>query len=512
MIVNRIKLEKKVMVSVCSSTYNHVNFIKDALNGFLMQKTDFIFEIIIYDDCSTDGTTDIIKEYVKKYPEIIKPVYQDANQFGKLFDAGMDYGYAPLTKFVFPKAKGKYIALCEGDDYWTDPLKLQKQVDFLEKNPEYVYSYHACNLLTEAGTIHIYCKDGDDFTQAELVALPAGLATSTKMFRNLYNENKEDFAKFSGDAFLTCYLGLHGKCKYIADIKPSIYRQHSGGVWHKKNYEEKKRLYKKSREKLYDLFVEKGIPEFIAIRRRSSGRFNYFGIVIPTYRREDGKTPFYLKRALDSVFNQTYKDFKVFLIGDCYDDLEELKAIISEYPKDQIYFKNLDHAIEREKYKNNKMVLWTCGGTNASNFGISKLQEEGLKLVCLLDHDDYWEPNHLEVINNVIEKEHPAWVCTKSNIGNLRPGTKYLPEVETDKEYIDFLPLAKHVIKSSTCWNLEDIATRIRNVFEETGQPFPGDADLWERMAWHIPHFGLKSFMINKITCIHDAERYTLEN
>jgi len=108
-------------------------YIKDALEGFLIQKTDFPFEILINDDASTDSTADIIREYEAQYPNLIKPIYQTENQYSQ--------GKKPNQEFNFPRAIGKYIALCEGDDYWTDPLKLQKQLDFLEENPEYGLVY-----------------------------------------------------------------------------------------------------------------------------------------------------------------------------------------------------------------------------------------------------------------------------------------------------------------------------------------------------------------------------------
>jgi glycosyltransferase involved in cell wall biosynthesis len=98
-----------------------------------MQKTDFQIEVLIHDDASTDGTADIIREYEDKYPEIIKPIYQIENQYSKGIKISQTYNW--------PRAQGKYMAFCEGDDYWTDPYKLQKQVDFLEKNPEYGMCY-----------------------------------------------------------------------------------------------------------------------------------------------------------------------------------------------------------------------------------------------------------------------------------------------------------------------------------------------------------------------------------
>lgn len=122
-----------VLVSISCVTYNHSSYIRECLDGFLMQKTNFVFEVLIHDDASTDGTSDIINEYKKKYPDIIKPIYQTENQYSK--------GISPTRMFNYPRAKGKYIALCEGDDYWTDLYKLQKQVDFLEANPDYGMCY-----------------------------------------------------------------------------------------------------------------------------------------------------------------------------------------------------------------------------------------------------------------------------------------------------------------------------------------------------------------------------------
>lgn len=119
----------KLLVSICCLAYNHENFIRDCLDGFIIQKTDFDFEILIHDDASTDKTADIIKEYEALFPKIIKPIYQSENQYSK--------GIGVSANFNFPRAKGKYIALCEGDDYWIDPYKLQKQVDFLEVNSDY---------------------------------------------------------------------------------------------------------------------------------------------------------------------------------------------------------------------------------------------------------------------------------------------------------------------------------------------------------------------------------------
>jgi len=125
--------EVKPLVSIHCLVYNHEPYIRNAIDGFLMQETNFPFEILIHDDASTDSSASIIEEYVRKYPKLIKPVYQKVNQYSK----GVDVTY----DFQISRALGKYIAICEGDDYWINPKKLQLQVDFLESNPEYGLIY-----------------------------------------------------------------------------------------------------------------------------------------------------------------------------------------------------------------------------------------------------------------------------------------------------------------------------------------------------------------------------------
>ena len=111
---------KDIKVSVCCITYNHLPYLRQCLDGLLMQKTTFDFEILLHDDASTDGTTDIVREYAAAYPDLIRPVIQTENQYSSKTRA-------IITTYLLPLAKGKYIALCEGDDYWTDPLKLQSK-------------------------------------------------------------------------------------------------------------------------------------------------------------------------------------------------------------------------------------------------------------------------------------------------------------------------------------------------------------------------------------------------
>lgn len=134
------------MLSIRCLAYNHEPYIRECLEGFVMQKTNFRFEAIVHDDASTDGTADIIREYAEKYPDIIKPIFETENQYSK-HDGS-------LGRIMNEACTGKYIAMCEGDDYWTDPLKLQKQVDFLETHNEYSMCVSNRRVLLHDGTFY----------------------------------------------------------------------------------------------------------------------------------------------------------------------------------------------------------------------------------------------------------------------------------------------------------------------------------------------------------------------
>ena len=133
-------INDNITVSICCVTYNHEKYIEQALKSFLEQKVDFKYEILIHDDASTDKTADIIRKYEKLFPDIIKPIYQSVNQYS--------IGITNITqRYNFPRAKGKYIAICEGDDYWTDKHKLQRQVSILESHPNISICIHAARAL-----------------------------------------------------------------------------------------------------------------------------------------------------------------------------------------------------------------------------------------------------------------------------------------------------------------------------------------------------------------------------
>jgi glycosyltransferase involved in cell wall biosynthesis len=135
------------MVTVWCLTYNQKDYIRDALDGFVMQETNFSYEVIVHDDASTDGTTDIINEYATNYPKIIKPVIETENQWQR---GGLKHIVAIMNEHY---RHGKYIAFCERDDFWTDSRKLQRQVDFLESHPDYSMCFHSAKKKYETDTI-----------------------------------------------------------------------------------------------------------------------------------------------------------------------------------------------------------------------------------------------------------------------------------------------------------------------------------------------------------------------
>ena len=132
------------LITVFCITYNHVKYIRVCLDGFVMQKTNFRFVAIIHDDASTDGTASIIREYAEKYPDIIQPIYETENQYSK-----QDGSIKRIMQEAINATGCKYVAICEGDDYWTDPYKLQKQVDFLEGHPNVGLCYTDYNIYNE---------------------------------------------------------------------------------------------------------------------------------------------------------------------------------------------------------------------------------------------------------------------------------------------------------------------------------------------------------------------------
>lgn len=215
-------------LSVLCITYNHEKFIKQTLESFMMQKTDFDFEVIIGEDCSTDNTREIIKEFEQKYPHIIKPIYRDKN-----------IGAMQNSIDILYRANGDYIAFCEGDDYWTDPYKLQKQVSFLEANPEYSLCWCRFKTLDEnTGEFQVDENDvlfqnGKDCVVFDFERFYTGwhIGMQTLVFRKcMHDPSYYSLYTSPKDIHLLSHLLLNGKGACLSFFG-AVYRKHGAGIY-----------------------------------------------------------------------------------------------------------------------------------------------------------------------------------------------------------------------------------------------------------------------------------------
>ncbi|MDD5889723.1 MAG: glycosyltransferase [Ruminococcus sp.] len=227
---------ENIMVSILCTAYNHEKYIRQCLDGFVMQKTNFKFEVIVHDDASTDNTANIIREYEEKYPEIIKSICQKENQYSKRVS---------ITKnFTLPKASGKYIAICEGDDFWTDKYKLQKQVDTLENNPNCKCCVCTVRDANEDGSMMNTTHPSEVFDSGilhtedflKLACKEYAFQTSSYLFlRSAYIEYIEHTPKYKkvspvGDWPILLYFSEIGDIYYIKD-EMSCYRRNAIGSY-----------------------------------------------------------------------------------------------------------------------------------------------------------------------------------------------------------------------------------------------------------------------------------------
>ncbi len=207
-------------ISVCITTYNHEPFIGECLESIVTQKVNFTFEIVIGEDASTDGTLAICREYADKYPSLIR-----------LLTTPVNLGMVKNGFRTAAATTGEYIAICEGDDYWTDPTKLQRQYDFLEANPEY-------SMIAENGLV-LNTVEGKEFnfnTRREECDLEVMdllgkrlFPSASVLFRAKYIRENFKQPRYGGDTFLWCYLATKGKVRYLPVIS-SVYRRGLQGV------------------------------------------------------------------------------------------------------------------------------------------------------------------------------------------------------------------------------------------------------------------------------------------
>lgn len=217
------------IVSISCITYNHAPYIRQALDSFLMQR-DVPFEVLIHDDCSTDGTVEILKEYEGKFPEIIKVLYEEENQYSK--------GISNISGvFNFPRARGRYIAMCEGDDFWNDKYKLKKQVEYMDSHPECSMVVHSAHILSEdkayrSSDLIRPCDEFRDLTAKEVISKPVNFPMASLMFPAEAAKNlpKWYFDCPVGDIPLHLFMLMNGTVHYM-DEPMSTYRMGRAGSW-----------------------------------------------------------------------------------------------------------------------------------------------------------------------------------------------------------------------------------------------------------------------------------------
>jgi glycosyltransferase involved in cell wall biosynthesis len=272
-------------VDIIMMTYNHEKYIEKAIQGVLIQETDFPIRLFIANDASSDRTKEICDAYAQKYPDKIVHICNKENMGGqKNFES------------TFKRCSSKYIAMCEGDDYWTDPLKLQKQIDFLEANPDYAITHHRLRKIYEDGkqgeTLSPQVKETTTF---EDLALEHHIGTLAVVYRNhLFNEFPEWFEKMSfGDYVLFLLVAEHGKIKYF-DEPMAVYRIHNQGISSGANVSEKMITWIITLKQCREYFHPRAYSEFT-----ESLAWNYPGLCFHLFK--DGEYVLYRKYFLESL-------------------------------------------------------------------------------------------------------------------------------------------------------------------------------------------------------------------
>ena len=221
--------ERKIpVVSVICNTYNHGKYIRQCLDSLVEQETDFPYEILVHDDASTDDTADIVREYEGRYPDKILPICQKVNQYSQKIKISFTFQY--------PRVRGKYVAFCEGDDYWTDPHKLQKQYDLMERHPEVDICAHA-SIIVDAQSGNVIKTerrlDETGIIPAADVIRGGGrfVSTNTLFYRSEILKNMPEFRRMLDfDITMQAHGALRGGMLYMPDVM-SAYRAHVQGSW-----------------------------------------------------------------------------------------------------------------------------------------------------------------------------------------------------------------------------------------------------------------------------------------
>jgi glycosyltransferase involved in cell wall biosynthesis len=304
-------MNKPIRLSICVVTYNHEKYIAHALDSFLMQETNFAFQVIVGDDCSTDNTTNIIKEYALKYPDIIKPILREKN-----------IGAMNNSLDVYSSAKTEYVAICDGDDYWTDKTKLQRQVDFLDKNPKFSICFHRVKVVYEDNSKPSYIYPKYSYFKMLLkknikfLLKENFMQTNSIVYRwRFVDSNVREVIPNNicpGDWFLSLLHAQIGKIGFINRCM-SVYNRNSGGIFTSSQSDE--------------IDLKYGIENF-----------NFYYLVYKTIAKGDKK--YYNK----SVLRYLFRILIVYLKNKQFEKIELLRNAFS-----QEFEKSLEICIKRSK-------------------------------------------------------------------------------------------------------------------------------------------------------------------
>ena len=314
-------MEDQIVVSILCTAYNHEPYIRQCLDGFVMQKTNFKFEAIVHDDASTDNTASVIREYAEKYPDIIVPIYQTENQYRKT---------NIYSTYLYPKAKGKYIAICEGDDYWIDPYKLQKQVDFLDANPEYSMCFANAIEHWEDGEKEDKCfsnVEDRDYTGVEIyenwiVPTASVLYRKEIAFSDRFKEVTSNKNFIFGDIVWFLICAEFGKLRGMSDVV-SVYRRHNNGLTSKKNQSLERSIKFAYHQRELGLVFGKDKTILDVSKRNTCSLFVHMFF---KYMQKNGL--FFLRESLSISYSYTIKYLLRYLLKGFNKICNKLKSII----------------------------------------------------------------------------------------------------------------------------------------------------------------------------------------
>lgn len=301
------------LVSIKVLTYNHKDYIEKALDGILMQDTDFPFVILIHDDASTDGTDIIIKQYKNKYPRIVEAVIEKENQYSK-HDGS-------FRRIINSFSKYKYVAYCEGDDFWTDRNKLQRQISFMEKHPQYSMTYHAVNYVkgnSIIGNDRICSRERDISAEEIIEGGGSFIATGSICSVRKYDIQYPRYVQIApiGDYPLQIKLSTKGLVHYFPQIM-GAYRVMSQGSWSEKNRDLDIKIrnlksnfrwlneFNRETNYIYNQSVAKSKINYRLSLYRISNYDSFFSLFFDIYKLENNKSR-YVKELIKIKMSKTF--------------------------------------------------------------------------------------------------------------------------------------------------------------------------------------------------------------